>query len=385
MRDAAEIKNLKKAAERIQEAVDKKENIIIYGDADLDGVTAVIICKESIKNLGGRIAALYFPDREVEGYGITKTALEKLKTISPALILAVDLGIGNFEEVKLAKKIGFDVIIIDHHEILDSLPEADIVVDPKQKDDTYPFKYLCAAGLVYKLSVELFKGKMSKNLKESFLELAALATIADMMPRDRENQYLIDQGLRTISNSFRPGIRAFFETDIPEFVASNFSRKINKIISILNIRDIKEGLPAALQLLCADSLARAKGLIEEFVEINRSRREKISIVAQEVESLISDDRGSIIFKGSSEWDLNLMGTIASMICQKYEKPTFIYKILSKESQGTVRSVEGVDSVALMKKCKDLLLTYGGHPKASGFRIKNENLEKFKACLIKNLP
>ena len=128
-----EIKNLKKAANRILKAIKSKEKIILYGDADLDGITSVIILQETIKNLRGEVTSVYFPDRENEGYGINKTALNILKDIAPALLISLDLGIGNVEEVKLAKKLGFEVIIIDHHELLYEPPEASIIVDPKQE------------------------------------------------------------------------------------------------------------------------------------------------------------------------------------------------------------------------------------------------------------
>ncbi|HOX29949.1 MAG TPA: DHH family phosphoesterase [Candidatus Paceibacterota bacterium] len=384
MNEKKEIKNMGEAARRIKEAVERKERIIVYGDADLDGVTSVIICKESIENLGGKVAALYFPDREIEGYGINKTALKNLEKYSPALILAVDLGIGNFEEIKIAKKIGFDVVIVDHHEILDGLPEADVIVDPKQPSDPYPFKLLCAAGLCFRLAEKLLGSKMGKNLRESFAELAALATLADMMPREFENIDIIEEGLETINNSFRPGLRAFFKTDVLDLDSDNFNRRITKIISVLNIRDMKNGIPAAYKLLCAESVPQAEKLIKEFMLINRERRDKIRSVTEEIEMSIEEKNEPIIFEGSRDWELNLLGTIASIICQKHGKPTFIFKTLENESQGTVRSTDEIDSVALMKNCKDLLLTYGGHPKASGFRVKNENLGKFKACLIENL-
>ncbi len=385
MTEKIEIKNISEAARRILQAVEKKEKIIVYGDADLDGVTAVIICKESIENLGGKVAALYFPDREIEGYGINKTALRNLEKYAPALILAVDLGIGNFEEIKIAKKLGFSVVVVDHHEILDGLPEADVIVDPKQPDDPYPFKFLCAAGLCFRLAEKLFNRQMSKNLRESFAELAALATLADMMPREFENIDIIEEGLRTIDNSFRPGLRTFFKTDVLNLESDNFNRRISKIISVLNVRDMKEGIPAAYKLLCAESASSAQELIREFLIINRERRDKIRVVTEEIEMNIAEKKEPIIFEGARDWELNLMGTVASIICQKYGKPTFVYKTLEQESQGTVRSTEEINSVALMRNCKDLLMTYGGHPKASGFRVKNENLEKFKACLIKNLP
>jgi single-stranded-DNA-specific exonuclease len=379
------IKNMEAAAARIKKAVADNERVIIYGDADLDGVSASILAGEIVKNAGGRVEAYYFPDREIEGYGITKTALEKLAKYAPALLVAVDLGIGNFEEVKIARKMGITTIIIDHHEILDGIPEADIVVDPKQPGDEYPFKLFCAAGLVFKLAEAALGQAFYGSLRQSFAELAALATVADMMPREDDNSEIIDEGLETLKKSFRPGLRAFFETDaFFENDSRNFNSRLARIIAVLNVRDMRGGVPAAFELLTTDSLERSKILIREFLEINRLRRLKIDGVVQEIEKNIAGSNDPIIFDGSSKWDLNLLGTVASILTIKYRKPIFIYKQLDGESQGAVRSVDSIDSVALMKKCKDLLITFGGHPKASGFRIKNENLEKFQECLIDNV-
>ena len=184
-----EIKNLKKVANRIKKAIKLKEKIILYGDADLDGIASVIVLEETIKNLGGKIQAVYFPDREIEGYGINETALNYLKKFSPALFIALDLGIGNFKEIESAKKFGFEVIIIDHHKVLgNKIPKASLVVDPKQKQDKYPFKGLATAGIAFRLSKLLLGDVFSENLKNSFLELVALATIADMMPQENENE-----------------------------------------------------------------------------------------------------------------------------------------------------------------------------------------------------
>ena len=246
-----EIKNLKKAANRILKAIKSKEKIVIYGDADLDGVTSVIILKESIQNLGGDISAIYFPDRGKEGYGISKTALDFLKTITPALLVALDCGIGNFQEVKIAKSLGFEVIIIDHHQILDKLPEASIIVDPKQKGDKYPFKEFAAVGIVFKLSQLLLKEKMSEAMRKNFLELVALGTIADMMIEQDENKLFIMKGLESLENSWRPGIKKFLNS-IPftpqEKNYLNLRQKISKIISILNVRDVENKMPASFRV-----------------------------------------------------------------------------------------------------------------------------------------
>ncbi len=408
-----EIKNLKKVANRIVKAIKNKEKIILYGDADLDGVTSIIILKETIKNLGGEVAAIYFPNREIEGYGITETGLnylknelsfmevegkKKTKFSSPnlfsALLIALDLGIGNFKEVKLAKKLGFEVIIVDHHEILDKLPEAEIVVDPKQKGDKYPFKELAAVGITFKLSEEIFsslangrKNGMPDSLKKSFLELTALGTIADMMPRKNDNEIFIKKGLKSLENSWRPGIQVFFK----EFLVGrwvdcslNLDQKVYKIISILNVRDVKNNLPASFRLLTTPFVEELKEILKELFEKSKLRREKINEIIEETEERISEGDFPIIFEGDSNFDFTLLSIVASLICKKYKKPTFIFKKLEKESQGTVRAPSGINTVVLMKKCKKYLLTYGGHPAASGFRIKNENLEKFKECLIKNI-
>ena len=382
--DERKIKNMDLAASRIRQAVNNKERVIIYGDADLDGVSASILASEIVKNAGGNVVAYYFPNRETEGYGITKTALDKLKEYSPALLVAVDLGIGNFKEVKLARELGFSTIIIDHHEILDGVPEADIVVDPKQPGDEYPFKLFCAAGLVFKLAEVYFGHDFCGNLRQSFAELAALATMADMMPREEGNKDIISEGMATIRQSFRPGIRAFFDTDaFFENDSRNFNNRINRIITVLNVRDMRDGVPAAFELLRTSTLEKASELIREFLEINQLRRQKIDAMVAAIEKQL-DPAAPIIFEGDAGWESNLLGTIASILSIKYQRPTFIYKKLETESQGTVRSIDAIDSVALMKKCKDILITFGGHPKASGFRVKNENLERFKSCLLKNL-
>jgi len=377
-----EIKNLKKVANRILKAIKKKEKIILYGDADLDGVTSLIILADSIKNLGGKISAIYFPDREIEGYGITESGLNHLKKFSPVFLIVLDLGIGNFREIKLAKKLGFEIIIIDHHEVLDKLPEADIIVNPKQKGDKYPFKGLSTAAISFKLSEVLLGKVFTETLRKNFLELVALATLADMMPKESENQIFIAEGLSSLENSWRPGIRVFFEIEALNHYL-NLNQKVSKIISLLNVREVENNFPASFRLLTSSSLEESKKLIERLLEKNLQRKEKIEEILQKIEVRISEKKEPIIFEGDVNFEFTLISLAASLLCNKYNKPTFIYKKLEKESQGTVRTPSGINSVLLMKKCSKYLLTYGGHPLASGFRIKNEHLEEFNKCLIKN--
>ena len=363
-------------------AVKKKENIVIYGDADLDGVTSVIILQEAIKNLGGKISAIYFPNREAEGYGITETGLNFLKDKAPALFVAVDCGIGNFKEIKSAKKIGFETIIVDHHEVLDKLPAAKIIVDPKQKSDKYSFKGLANTGISFKLSEAILGEKMSPVIRNNFLEMVALATIADMMPQEDENKIFIEDGLNNLENSWRPGIQAFFETEILNEY-SNLNQKVSKIISLLNVRDAENNLPASFRLLTSQSVEDSKKLIEKLLEKSFQRKQKIEEIIREIESRLLKKQEPIIFEGAAHFEVMLISSVASTLCHRYKKPSFIYKKLEKESQGTVRTPAGINGVSLMKKCKKYLITFGGHAQASGFRVKNENLEKFKECLIDN--
>lgn len=375
------MKNLQKAVDRILEAVKNKERIILYGDADLDGVSSVIITKEAIKGLGGNVCAVYFPDREKEGYGITKTGLGYLKKFKPALLIALDCGISNFKEVKLAKKSGFSVIIIDHHKVLDKLPEADIIVDPKQEGDKYPFKDLAAVGVTFKLLELLLGEKMTESLRKNFLELVALATIADMMPKIEDNRIFIEEGLRYIEDSWRPGIRTLFKADfLEEF---DLYGKVSKIISMLNVRDLEKGLPTSFFILTSSSFYDLEEMILRLKEKNKVRKERVGEIIEEIRERNSENGNPIIFEGESDWEYPLISSAASFICRDFKKPTFIFKKLEKESQGTVRVPGDIDSVTLMGRCKKYLLTFGGHAKASGFRIKNENLDKFKKCLIKN--
>lgn len=378
-----EIKNLKKAAERIKKAIKNKEKIILYGDADLDGVSSVIILEETIKNLGGEVAAVYFPFREKEGYGINEGALNYLKKFSPALLLTLDCGITNFEEVNLAKKLGFEVIIIDHHEVLEKVPKADLIVDPKQKEDKYSFKNLATSGIVFKFSQVLLKDKLTEPLKKSFLELTALATIADMMPEIDENQVMIDEGLSYLKDTWRPGLRVFLEiSGIDE--KGSIRAEVQKIISVLNIVEPRENLNATYLLLTTDSVKEAKILARELFEKREQKQSEIRDINDQIEAtLFQKESEPIIFEGNHTWPISLLGSIASRVCRKYGKPAFIYKIEEKESRGAVRTPKEVNSIELMKKCSKYLLNFGGHPPASGFRLKNENLEKFKSCLIDN--
>ena len=372
------IKNIEKAAERIKKAVQNNERIILYGDSDLDGISSVVILEEAIKSLGGQIDCAFFPDRETDGYGINLKALDMLKEKVPAILVTLDLGIGNIEEVDIANKMGFEVIIIDHHEPLAGTPKASIIVDPKQEDDPYPFKGLANVGVTYNLCMELLGNNVSRNLKNSFLELAALGTISDMVPQVEQNQEIIEEGLRALKDTFRPALRAFLE------ILGNgevFEGSLPKIISALNAAESVKFENESYLLLTSSSLKDCKEIAETLLSKNKYKQTMVKNIVQEVERRISKKLDEpIIFEGDPSWKLTLAGSVSSIMCNKYEKPAFIFKKMDKESCGSVRNPKGTNSVDAMKTCDSLLMTYGGHAQASGFRVKNENLEKFRTCL-----
>lgn len=375
-----EIKNFKKAANRIKQAVKEKERIILYGDADLDGIASVIILKETIKNLGGEVDTVYFPDRESEGYGLNKTALKILKPKAPALLVTLDLGIGNVKEVLIAKELRFEVIIIDHHQVLEKVPQASIIIDPKQKEDKYPFKEFANAGIVYKFSQLLLGKKMSASLNNNFLELTALATIADMMVEDDENKGFIEEGLKILRYTFRPSLRILWDMSSVNSVSD---RQIaQNMIGILNAGRTISHLNEAYSFLISTSLEEAKEQAVELKARNLEKKLRIKEITAEVEEVIAESEGPIVFEGGPDWHLILIGSVASRICDKFDKPTFIFKKTEKESPGTVRVPKGINAVEAMASCKHLLETFGGHPAAAGFRVKKENIAKFKEGLIK---
>lgn len=376
---AKEIKNLKKVATRILKAIKKKEKIIIYGDSDLDGVTSVIILKECIKNLGGENLKIYFPDREKSGYGINEKTFKRLKNEAPALFITLDFSIEVSKELDQAKKMGFETIVIDHHDISNKNPNADIFVNPKQKGDGYSFKLLANVGIVFRLAKLLFKGKMPDSLRKDFLELAAMATIADMMPRIDENEEIIIEGLASLGESWRPGIQALLSLESLESLT--LIQQVIKINSLLNIRDIENDLPGSFRLLTISSLEEAGKMVEKLLEKSIIKKRKIKNIIEQIEQRISRNKDNIILEGDSDWELILLGVAAAILAQKYQRPVFLFRKDKNDSQGSIRAPKGLDVVEAMKSCSKILVNYGGHPQAAGFRIKNKNIEKFRESLI----
>ncbi len=374
-----EVKNLKKAAKRIKKAVKKQEKIIIFADGDLDGTTSAVILEETIKNLGGGVFSVYFPGRDEEGYGLSERALENFTNQAPALLIVLDCGIGSFEGVLGASHAGFEVIIIDHHEILGKLPSPALIIDPKQLKDKYLFKKLTTVSIIYKLSQELLGDKMSGFLQKSFFELAGLGTIADMMPEEDYNKKVIEGGLACLQETFRPGLKAMIGLVKKE---EDTTRHIfQKLVSVLNITGMKGHLTESYLLFQEKELVKARQLAEFLIEESQKRQMRIQDIVCEIQQRIEKQEQKVcIFEGSQTWEQLLTGPVASRICNRFGKPSFIFKIGKEKCRGSVRMPHKMDGVVALKVCCAFLEVYGGHPPAAGFTASKDKIEKLGECL-----
>jgi single-stranded-DNA-specific exonuclease len=379
-------KGTKEVAQRILKAAQKGEKVIIFGDADLDGVASVVVLQELFELLNPLYSQnnnikVYFPNREEEGHGISSYMLEHFKNEAPCLFFAVDCGIANVKEIKQAKKIGFETIIIDHHPPLEKMAKPDLLVDPKQKGETYPFTDFAAVGLVYKVAECVLEGtSYPEYTKEKLLEITALATLSDLMPLKEDNREIVDRGMNALLTTQRPGLLSLIElgevdlqTDVDVF---------QKIIAPLNSARLIDNIAESYLLLTEDSPKEAKILAQRLI---RQNKEKKAIIQQTLEELIQkiekDKKEALmIFEVSDYWPVPALGVIASKLLQIYKKPVFLFKKGDKESVCSARLPHDLDGVDALIKCKKYLETYGGHPPACGCRLKNSNLPKLEKCL-----
>lgn len=375
-----EVKNLKKAAKRIKQAVKNKEKIVIFADSDLDGTTSAVILEETIQNLSGKVDLIYFPDRGEDGYGLSEKALNNFGAIAPGVLLILDCGIGSFEGIKKAGSLGFEVIVVDHHEILGKLPQPALIIDPKQPKDKYPFKKMANVSLTYKLSEEILGKKMTLAIQKSFFELAALGTIADMMPEEDYNKKVIEGGVGCLKETFRPGFIALIDFLKQQNPTQQNPRVIfSNMVSILNITELKDNLTESYILFKEKDIDKAKELTRSLWEESQKRQMRIQEIAQQVVSQENQSK-NIIFEGSDLWEQVLTGPIASRVCNKTKKPTFIFRIGKEKCRGSLRMPDKRDGVKALQSCANFLEVYGGHPPAAGFTCDNSQKQGLKNCL-----
>jgi single-stranded-DNA-specific exonuclease len=381
-----EIKGVPEFLKLAKQAIDKKEKIIIYGDADLDGSASVVILEEILKFLGAKIVKVFFPDREKEGYGLSEKSLLYLSKYAPAILISLDCGITNFKETILAKKIGFRVWVIDHHEVMEEKPSAEVVVDTKDPENPQDFFNLATVGLVFYLAKALIKESKVKEkyiepLLDSHIVLTMIATFADMMKIDIINRPLVDKGLELFLKDKRIGLKILSQKK--EINEKFITPKIQKIISILNITRCKNHQTGTYKILIAKNSDKARKLVDELIKEQKKRKKELNNFVEEIINEIREEGArdsKIVFVADKKYPVSFAGSIASKVCGYFKKPTFVISLNKEIARGSVRVPHNFDGVEALKSVGDILLNFGGHKAAAGFSSKKEDLEKIKEGL-----
>ncbi len=388
---------MKQAVKRIFEAIKKQEKVAIFGDYDADGVCGTVILKTILEELGANLGGgVYIPDRKVEGHGLNIGAVKKLGGEEVNLILTVDCGISDFKEVKLAKSLGIDVVIVDHHQVGEKIPQAEAILNPWQKKEEYPFKDLAGAGVAFKLAQALIKSHKSKVISDKIpegwekwlLDLVAIATVADCVPLLGENRTLVRYGLIVLAQTRRIGLQELmkiarlnpvFDTDTMRTNLDTYS--LGFILGPrLNAAGRMHHASLAFELLTAKTQEEAMTLAEKINQHNQDRQKLTDkIVAQieeRIKSQIENKSAPIIIEKDKDWSAGVIGLVAGKIADRYHRPTIIFKEEGVESRGSARSIPAFDIVEEIGQCSDLAIEYGGHPGAAGVLLKTENLNAF---------
>ena len=375
--------DMQKACERIWQAIDNGETIVVFGDYDVDGVTATALLYQHLKGMGATVKCM-LPSREGDGYGLSRNAIQSIHDKGYQLIVTVDNGISAVEEAEFAAELGIDLIITDHHLPPETLPKAVAVVDPRRLDDTSPFKGLCGAGVAFKLCAAL-DGCPPEEMLDYCGDLAAVGTVADVMPLTGENRTLVKSGLRQLQNTDRPGLEALLEevglAGRP-ITAENISYAIAPRINAAGRMD---SAVTALQLVLCEDPDRAEELAHKLNEINIKRQEteleifKAAQVLLEQQPERLEDRVMLLW--GRDWHPGVIGIVASRLVERTGRPVIVVTVDEHgECKGSGRSVPGFNLHACIGSCADLLIRYGGHAMAAGLSVREENLPELRRRL-----
>ncbi len=386
------MKDMDKAVNRILEAIAANENIMVYGDYDVDGTTAVSLVYSFLKNIHKKVE-FYIPDRYLEGYGISIKGIDTAADHHVKLVIALDCGIKAVEKIKYASDKGIDFIIGDHHRPGEQLPEAVAVLDPKRSDCPYPYKELSGAGVGFKLTQALAaKLRIPDEKVFAALDLLAISIAADIVPITGENRILAYYGLKQINSNPRPGVYSILKSSGFERVAENgkgqnvFSREItiSDLVFVVGPRinaagRIKDATDS-VRLLISNRDDYAEKLGGEINVLNTTRRDLDSTITEEAINMINASEAlkkkktTVLFK--EEWHKGVIGIVASRLIEHFYKPTIVLTLADGLVTGSARSVKGFDIYDAIDSCSHLLAHFGGHTYAAGLAMKPENLEPF---------
>jgi single-stranded-DNA-specific exonuclease len=376
------------AVERILTALQRGERMTVYGDYDVDGTNGASLLWNFLKSVKGQ-AHYYVPDRIKEGYGISRVGLDRAKESGASLLIAVDCGITAVEQVEYARKIGIDVIICDHHEPGERLPEALAVLDPLKPSCQYPFKQLCGCGVGFKLvqalsqqpAISSLLGNSARPLLEQYLQYVTLATIADIVPLKGENRTLVKLGLDLLNSNPVPGIRALVETSGLPLGRITAGQVVFILAPRINAVGRLGDATRAVDLLTSQDYSRAIQLARVMEEENLNRRridEETFLRAQEiVEQFLDFEKESTIILHEETWHPGVIGIVASRLVERYYRPAIMMTTVDGVAKGSARSVAGFDIYQALKRCEDKLIQFGGHKYAAGLTVEVAKLDEFK--------
>jgi single-stranded-DNA-specific exonuclease len=367
--------DIEKAIQRIQKALLSGEKIAVYGDFDVDGISATALLVKGLEHLGGHVMP-YIPHRLQEGHGLNSYALAELREHGASLIITAQM-----RETRKPRLPALDMIITDHHLPLDELPPAIAVVDPKRRDSRYPFTDLAGVGVTYKLLQALYQGLGKEKEVTQFLDLVALGTVADMMPLVGENRYLVKAGLEQLRNTARPGLRE---------LASQAGVKLEKVdaqnISFglaprLNAAGRLEHAISAYNLLVTDSPEEACTLAQALAEQN-SERQRLTAAAMTHarEQVLARGISPILIARDPDYAGGILGLVAGRLCDEFYHPAIVVQMGDEVCHGSCRSIPEFNITEAIVKCSDLLTRFGGHAQAAGFTLLAANLPRFEERL-----
>ena len=367
------LKDMDRAVLRVTRALKRGETIAVYGDYDVDGITATCLLTDCLTRLGGRVRS-YIPDRLEEGYGLNEEAVLHLARQGVTLIITVDCGITAAREVEFARELGIDVVITDHHECKQAIPEAAAVVDPHRPDCPYPFKGLAGVGVALKLAMAAAGPDRAGLVFREYADLAAVGTVADVMPMTGENRTIVQTGLAALAHPRRVGLAQLMEE-------AGLGDKPVTSVSIgytlaprINAAGRMGQADLAAELLLTRDPGRAAALAQELCALNRERQTIECEIFQEcVQRLERRPQSGIILLADEHWHQGVVGIVASRLTEKYSCPAFMVCLDQGIGKGSCRSWGGVNLFHLLTQCQDLLEGFGGHAMAAGFTVREENI------------
>ena len=375
------MKDMDKAVERLIRALREREEVMIYGDYDVDGITAVSMLYLFLKDLGGQVS-FYIPDRASEGYGISVGGIEEAHRRGCSLILSVDCGITSTTEIEVAAGYGIDVIISDHHEPGAKIPQALAVVDPKRADCPYPFKELAGVGVAYKLTQGILSELgLETSYIEKYLDLVAIGSAADIVPLVDENRVFVKIGLEKLNANCLEGVLTLIETagfrpgkiDVGQIVYG-LAPRINAVGRLGNATP-------AVELLITRNHFQAQRIAAQLEEENRRRKEIDSQTLYEALEKITSEydpaQDSVIVLAGEGWHPGVIGIVASRLIERYYRPAVMISIENGVGKGSARSIPNFDLHSALKSCSDLFLQFGGHKYAAGLTIESAKIPEFK--------